>query len=236
MSALPVTCGPVQAGPGFPSPRPCPQRAAPRFGSCPAPRGSHHSQYLLGQGWAETWGETPWEKRAQRKAHLILLLKQLEASDTCAGLPPRLAAGQHGGVGSAEREDVPDPRGRAAGQLQCRSLLASGTSSDLSAISPQERCHSPSTSSFLGAASSRPGGRGTGTGLQAPEPTSCLHALQKQQERMSAGSIYKPAKHNPLPSPRELPRHQHTSLPVPKSGFCLRASTLLPKSTPACRS
>lgn len=109
MSALPVTCGPVQAGPGFPSPRLCPQRAAPRFGSCPAPRGSHHSQYLLGQGWAETWGETPWEKRAQRKAHLILLLKQLEASDTCAGLPPRLAAGQHGGGGLCRKGGCPRP-------------------------------------------------------------------------------------------------------------------------------
>lgn len=51
-------CPGWQHGPGFPSPRPCPQRAAPRFGSCPAPRGAHHSLYLLGQGWAETQGET----------------------------------------------------------------------------------------------------------------------------------------------------------------------------------
>lgn len=47
-----------QGGPGFPSPKPRPQRAAPRFGSCPAPRGAHDSWYLLGQGWAGTQGET----------------------------------------------------------------------------------------------------------------------------------------------------------------------------------
>jgi len=144
--------------------------------------------------------------------------------------------GSTGAVGSAQREDAPDPHGHAAGQFQRRCPLASGTRSDLSAISPQDTCHSLSPSSFPAAAPSRPNGMGTGTGLPAPKPTPHLHALQTQQRRMFAVSIPNPAKHHPPPRAPELPRHQHTPLRVPRSGFSLRASPPLLKSTPACRS
>lgn len=125
--------------------------------------------------------------------------------------------GSMGAVGSAERGDAPDPHRHADSWIQRRCLLASRTSSNLFAGSPQDTCHSPSSSSFPVAAPSRAGGRGTGTGLRAPEPTPCLHALQTQLGRTFAGSIPKPAEHLPPPHAQEL--HQHTPLLLPRLGF-----------------
>lgn len=83
---------------------------------------------------------------------------------------------------------------------------------------PPDRHRSPPSSSFPRAASSRPGRRGAGTGLQAPEPTPHLHTLQKRQGRIFApapspcsGAAQVPAHTAPPSQPRLLP----WSIPAP---------------------